>query len=436
MPDLKTDSPLTLSLPHLFPLNSSRCSGLRNVQEDLTHRNIIEKEWAVAPEVMNLKESEMRALESHLNRCLCDLQSVFRAGGRDPLSRLRRLGISEELAKIYTSTGQEDLNGVFRFDLILTPDGQAKIIEVNAGTNMGGLNLVLPDSYVAPEHSVLHPLDFIKASLETRLCPNVPSIQLFVTEDDDSFEDVKSQIRAFSQLNDERIQVTCGPVSSFSSWQNDRSTEALGLIYPYFVPSDLTRKPARYRHLLETLRQGQVSFAFPLLNNILGNKNLLPELRKRWQREHGPVSILPETLECTSEVVRHHNVISSQKRWVLKPSDGYGGQGITIGAAVEQKTWKRAVSHAIELGTTENSYILQELVPSFKRCPSHSGPSCFSFVNERRAQHSVVWSVFMIGQKIAGSLYRSAPGSQEIVNAANGASVGFVSFRKDLKRGH
>ena len=57
----------------------------------------------------------------------------------------------------------------------------------------------------------------------------------------------------------------------------------------------------------------------------------------------------------------HDAVVADKDRWVLKPNDAHGGEGVTIGSEVDAAVWRSALDHA-----AHGQWVLQERIePTF-----------------------------------------------------------------------
>lgn len=102
-----------------------------------------------------------------------------------------------------------------------------------------------------------------------------------------------------------------------------------------------------------------------------------------------------------------------RERWVLKPSDGFGGFDVTIGPAVSDATWTDAVAAARSSG---RSFLLQ----TFSSGATHLLPVANGSSLELR-RHHVVYSGWMHGDRFGGMFARVH--EKPVVNVHQGGGL-------------
>ncbi|MFF2074096.1 hypothetical protein ACFVXG_04990 [Kitasatospora sp. NPDC058162] len=133
-------------------------------------------------------------------------------------------------------------------------------------------------------------------------------------------------------------------------------------------------------------------------------------------RKHVPESIdLDPAVDGVSDLL--DRVCAEQDSWVLKPADGYGGQGVVVGADTGAGEWQRAVRARLEPGDG-HSWILQRRVVDDGLTMTFTDRS--SQVTTVRVP--VVYGPFVFGSKAGGVLVRhgSEPRSG-VINIQRGA---------------
>jgi uncharacterized circularly permuted ATP-grasp superfamily protein len=125
------------------------------------------------------------------------------------------------------------------------------------------------------------------------------------------------------------------------------------------------------------------------------------------------------------EYVRKH-----QKNLVMKPSDEYGGMGVTLGWEVEKKDWERAMEQALPGGKAakaHGSWIVQERIPMRRGVFPHIGKgSKVEFKNML-----VDFAPYLFRGRVAGYLTRLS--STSLANVTSGGGQ-IPSFRVEPKR--
>lgn len=102
-----------------------------------------------------------------------------------------------------------------------------------------------------------------------------------------------------------------------------------------------------------------------------------------------------------------------RERWVLKPSDGFGGFDVTIGPAVSEAQWAEAIAAARASGRT---FLLQ----TFLRAETHELPVPSGDSLELR-RHHVVYSGWMHGDRFGGLFARVH--EKPVVNVHQGGGL-------------
>ncbi|MBM4779534.1 MAG: circularly permuted type 2 ATP-grasp protein [Archangiaceae bacterium] len=105
--------------------------------------------------------------------------------------------------------------------------------------------------------------------------------------------------------------------------------------------------------------------------------------------------------------------LPERARWVLKPSDGFGGFDVTIGPAVSDAQWAEAIVAARRSGRT---FLLQ----SFLRAETHALPVPRGDSLELR-RHHVVYSGWMHGDRFGGLFARVH--EKPVVNVHQGGGL-------------
>jgi uncharacterized circularly permuted ATP-grasp superfamily protein len=120
----------------------------------------------------------------------------------------------------------------------------------------------------------------------------------------------------------------------------------------------------------------------------------------------------------------------NQKNLVMKPSDEYGGMGVTLGWEVEKKTWERAIEQALpggKLAEAHGSWIVQERIPMKRGAFPHIGKG-----NKVEYRNMLVdFAPYLFRGKVAGYLTRLS--STSLANVTSGGGQ-IPSFRVEPKR--
>ncbi len=123
---------------------------------------------------------------------------------------------------------------------------------------------------------------------------------------------------------------------------------------------------------------------------------------------------LPWTRKIVPELADY--IITNREKLVIKPSEGLGGEGISIGPKCAPQEWKAVVEQAVE-GKT---WLAQEMV--------HSAPGVYQVGEEGFELHDMVWGFFVFGSRYCGAWNRVMPRSNNkgVVNCHQGATVSVI----------
>ncbi len=120
----------------------------------------------------------------------------------------------------------------------------------------------------------------------------------------------------------------------------------------------------------------------------------------------------------------------NQKTLVMKPSDEYGGTGVTLGWEVEKKEWESAIERALPAGKTakgQGCWIVQERIPMRRGAFPHIGKG-----NKVEFKNMLVdFAPYLFRGRVAGYLTRLS--STSLANVTSGGGQ-IPSFRVELKR--
>ncbi len=123
-------------------------------------------------------------------------------------------------------------------------------------------------------------------------------------------------------------------------------------------------------------------------------------------------------------------VRKNQKNLVMKPSDEYGGKGVTLGWEVEKKDWTTAIEQALPGGKAakeQGSWIVQERIPMRRGAFPHIGKG-----NKVEFKNMLVdFAPYLFRGRVAGYLTRLS--STSLANVTSGGGQ-IPSFRVEPKR--
>ncbi len=193
--------------------------------------------------------------------------------------------------------------------------------------------------------------------------------------------------------------------------------KVIDLVYRRVLVEDLLRDPSGSRALIDACRAGKVCLVNSFASKPLTVKSLLALV-------HDPVaeelilpgdltflrSLIPVTLRLNRESVSR--LQREQERFVLKPADGWGAQGLYLGWRCTESEWKEHLKRCLAVG----GYIAQARVPIPKRAlPTWAGDRWQVF------DYLFDLSPYSLGESTILPHSRLSP--SEILNVKQGARI-------------
>lgn len=178
-------------------------------------------------------------------------------------------------------------------------------------------------------------------------------------------------------------------------------------------------RAAASRPLMEAWAAGSVEVVNPMGSIAADHKLLLRRLTSSAVLQRLPEEVVQRLRASVPETVELESVeqVPPRERWVLKPSDGFGGFDVTVGPAVSDDEWLRAVTVARQSG---RAFLLQSFV--------RAEQADFPVVVEGRLTlrpHHVVLSGWMHGDRFGGLFARVH--QRAVVNVHQGGGLVPVS---------
>jgi len=220
--------------------------------------------------------------------------------------------------------------------------------------------------------------------------------------------------------------------------------KTIDLLYRRVLINDIVARPADCEALVKAYESGTLCVAnnfrckiphvkafFAVLTDDQNTKYFSAEEQELIQR-HVPWTRVVEDVKST-----HHGddiqllefIRKNQKNLVIKPSDEYGGAGVTLGWEVEKKHWEGTIEKALPKQASESQgcWIVQE------RIPMRRGE--FPFIgkgNKVDFRNMLVdFAPYIFRGKVAGYLTRLSATSLANVTSGGGQ---IPSFRVEAKR--
>jgi len=221
--------------------------------------------------------------------------------------------------------------------------------------------------------------------------------------------------------------------------------KTIDLLYRRVLMNDIVARPKECEAIVKAYEAGAVCVAnnfrckiphvkafFAVLTDEK-NARLFSTAEREVVREH-----VPWTRVVTDAKTEHHGkpvellefICKNQKNLVMKPSDEYGGMGVTLGWEVDRKHWERTMEQALpggKLGTEQGCWIVQERIPMRREVFPYIGQG-----NRVEFKDMLVdFAPYLFRGKVAGYLTRLS--STGLANVTSGGGQ-VPSFRVEPKR--
>lgn len=198
----------------------------------------------------------------------------------------------------------------------------------------------------------------------------------------------------------------------------DYDGRAIDMIYRRILVEDLLADPEGVRPLVSAIRDKAVCVVNPLSCKPLTVKSMLSLIHLE-EFEGMPITkselaFLRLLTPWTADVVdgpMTKRVLREREQMVLKPADGYGGQGIFLGWECTAQEWESALDEALK-----GRYVAQQRVPIPRaEFPVSEGEGW------RYQEYRVDFDPYMFGRGMADPLVRMSLG--DVLNVKAGAQI-------------
>lgn len=221
------------------------------------------------------------------------------------------------------------------------------------------------------------------------------------------------------------------------------------LLYRRVLINDIVRRPAECEALVKAYTAGAVCVAnnfrckiphvkafFAVLTDEK-NAALFSDEERELIHRHVPWTRVVDDVKTeydgeAIELLKH--VRERQKELVMKPSDEYGGKGVTLGWEVDKKHWESAIEGALPGGKLEKEsgrWIVQERIPMRRGVFPYIGKG-----NKVEFKNMLVdFAPYLFRGKVAGFLTRLSSTSLANVTSGGGQIPSFrVEPRKEARK--
>jgi hypothetical protein len=217
------------------------------------------------------------------------------------------------------------------------------------------------------------------------------------------------------------------------------------LLYRRVLMNDIVAKPKECQAIVDAYASGKVCVAnnfrckiphvkafFAVLTDEKNAHYFSSEEREMVQR-HVPWTRVVSDVKTEHEgepIELLEYIRKNQKHLVMKPSDEYGGKGVTLGWEVEKKEWEIAIEDALPGGKAakaQGCWIVQERIPMRRGSFPYIGKG-----NKVEFKNMLVdFAPYLFRGRVAGYLTRLS--STSLANVTSGGGQ-IPSFRVEPKR--
>jgi uncharacterized circularly permuted ATP-grasp superfamily protein len=219
----------------------------------------------------------------------------------------------------------------------------------------------------------------------------------------------------------------------------------IDLLYRRVLINDIVAKPSECEALVKAYTAGAVCVAnnfrckiphvkafFAVLTDSR-NRNLFSDEERDLIRRHVPWTRVVDDVKTEYdgepvELLKH--IREHQKELVMKPSDEYGGKGVTLGWEVDKKHWESAIEEALPGGKRANErgrWIVQERIPMRRGIFPYIGKE-----NKVEFKNMLVdFAPYLFRGRVAGFLTRLSTTSLANVTSGGGQ---IPSFRVEPRK--
>ncbi|MBN2101447.1 MAG: glutathionylspermidine synthase family protein [Candidatus Aenigmarchaeota archaeon] len=187
----------------------------------------------------------------------------------------------------------------------------------------------------------------------------------------------------------------------------------IDILYKRVIIKELLDKKEECRDLFSAISDNSIFISNPLESGILGEKKLISRMASGEFDKiltEDEKSFLREYLPWSKEVNVNlkEKIISEKNKLVLKPDEGYGGEGVKIGKFLSEEEWKKAV----DISISDSGWTVQEYIDV---------PAIKIFDKGKITKKFMSMSSFVFGGKYAGCMTRVS--DDPVVNTSKGGGI-------------
>lgn len=385
-------------------------------------------EWLLTPVVYS--SSHIQLLEALLHQVELLMEDIWKTYCYRPESLMQELGIPTWMHQII-KLDECAVPMPLRWDAIYAGE-QWKILEINTGYCLGGLNGFSINEHRSAFYSNCNtkshiiPLDNAFRFMSDNIC-HVTSVNTIipVIETSEGYEQYGFYLDNFVRCMNEHSQFRFipGRLSDFSLEGDDVIFK--GNVVTHFIPMfnlyELSDVNCEHRLFIKALLDRKIMSLLGFREIIFSNKGFIPYLVR-----YAAATLSLEEAKKIAELFPFSAVLKEENiayfyygDFILKPAEGYGGNGIVCSWLCSSKEWIRALKHSLNSNCL---WVVQERVigsVSYMQSVDLNG-----LIKDGDA--SVVHGFITLKGKMIANLTRAAIGVMVpgVINAHQGAAFG------------
>ncbi|MFC3396254.1 hypothetical protein [Brenneria rubrifaciens] len=402
----------------------------REIRSQAIEHGIISPDWEWLLTSVIYEHNQIKRLERLLSR-IEDLMNEIWSNHYDNLEfLLQKLGIPKWMGD-YIMLDNVMAPVPLRWDIIYE-NNMWKVIEINTGFCLGGLNgfsmnNVRNNFYrVSGSNLDVPDLDNSFYFLAKGIIDTVGKNSIIpVIETTEGYHKYDFYLHNFvSNMNKTKAGLyISGTINDFNFKED--CTYFKGHAVTHFIPMfnlyELNETQENHCHFLKKIRSGEIVSLLGFRELIFSNKAFIPYLID-YAKDSLAANEAKEIVALfpSSEVLNPSNVVLFHDGdFVLKPAEGYGGNGIVCSWMCQQEEWLKALDDAL---SDDNLWVIQERIIgelSYMQSVDRNG-------KVKEGLSSVVHGLITFNGNLIGNLTRAAIGVQQpgVINAHQGAAFG------------
>ncbi|MCT2385316.1 hypothetical protein [Erwinia pyrifoliae] len=399
---------------------------------------IIDPSWEWLLTAVVYHHDPLQRLQLSLARIERLMEEVWIAYFHQPAALLRELGIPDWMLD-YIKLDKCVMPVPLRWDAICR-ETHWKIIEINTGFCLGGLNgfsvnQQREDFYARSGSDIaMAQLDDTFFFLAESLRPVVGDNAVIpVIETAGGYEKYGFYLHHFvMNMNKTRSGFyISGTVADFEIIEEQIFFKGHAVMHfiPMFNLYELSENQPDHRFFLHHLKEESLVSLLGFRELIFSNKAFIP-----WLVSYAAATRSAEEAQEIADLFPRSTVLSNGNvrsffdgDFILKPAEGYGGNGIVCSWLCQRDDWINALQHVLSDG---DLWLIQERIignVSYMQSVDASG-------NMKEGCSSVVHGFITLRGKFIGNLTRAAIGIQQpgIINAHQGAAFGLSGLNLNM----